>query len=238
VEPPVGIEPTTNVRDALGAALSLVEHIVSITPMRTALGSEDDTIRWKQPHAPLPKNAGASNNVSGVHARLVYWAQQWASVIHVQPPGPAHRAWRNARPGPTSSPSTKACAHPGGVRRRSNATQRRHGSGPTVLVGTVHLKYQRVKSNEIHEGAGLVRESAAVRPSTSPCGHHARRLALPRSSVHETPMRRLRPMGEAGGPQTDPELGDNEGARSGTGPVDCGRRRRTTNSGPVTRRGA
>lgn len=40
---------------------------------------------------------------------------------------------------------------PEGVERPSNAVQRKHGFGPTVLVGTVHMKYQRAESARINE---------------------------------------------------------------------------------------
>jgi len=90
------IEQFENVRGALKAAPALVEHIVSITPMVTTLGSADDTIDAKRTEPPLPMNAGAFNDANEVYARLVYWATYWARVIHAQPPGPARRAWRNA----------------------------------------------------------------------------------------------------------------------------------------------
>jgi len=41
---------------------------------------------------------------------------------------------------------------PDGVERSANAVQRKHGFWPTVLVGTVHMKYQRARSRQINEG--------------------------------------------------------------------------------------
>jgi hypothetical protein len=40
---------------------------------------------------------------------------------------------------------------PEGVERRANAVQRKHGFGSTVLIGTVHMKYQRAESKRINE---------------------------------------------------------------------------------------
>lgn len=40
---------------------------------------------------------------------------------------------------------------PEGVERRANAVQRKHGFGSTVLVGTIHMKYQRAASKRLNE---------------------------------------------------------------------------------------
>ncbi len=40
---------------------------------------------------------------------------------------------------------------PEGVERPANAVQRKHGFGATVLIGTVHMKYQPARSKQIND---------------------------------------------------------------------------------------
>lgn len=81
-------------RDALRAAPSLIEHIVSITPFKST-PSADDGVRSKRAMPPMPMNAGAFNDANELYARLTHWTQHWAAVLHVPAPTAVARAWRN-----------------------------------------------------------------------------------------------------------------------------------------------
>lgn len=98
-------------RDALRAAPSLIEHIVSMMAVKSrpayldtmttsftgpqAWAMSPSAVRSTRVHAPAPLNETAFNDANELYARLAHWTQHWALVLHVPAPAPAERAWRN-----------------------------------------------------------------------------------------------------------------------------------------------
>jgi len=78
---------------ALRIAPGVVKHVVSLL---TASGGPEDRVDGTR-EAPMPMSAQAFADVNEIYSLLVYWTRVFAGQLNVQAPGPAVRAWRNAR---------------------------------------------------------------------------------------------------------------------------------------------
>lgn len=74
--------------DALDLAPDLVEHIAALITMQSMGESE---VRASRVHAPSPLNVDALDTVDRLTARIIWWANQWASVLDVPAPDTVSR---------------------------------------------------------------------------------------------------------------------------------------------------